>query len=328
MDLSFIEQHIAPLYPHFKAAYNSLSASNIPIIGDISSHVRSTAGKQIRPMLTLLSALSCGLHVDTKPDHPLFRIAAAIETLHSSTLIHDDVIDQSDMRRGIPTVNKIWNNKAAVLVGDFYLAQVMRTLNKVDDSRVTDIINQTVIRMCEGELLQLQYTSNFNISDDIYFKIIENKTAVFMAACCATGATMAESSPTVVSAMYDFGLNLGMAFQIRDDILDFQPSSLTGKPQGNDLVEHKCTLPLILTLRNIDPESRKEILDILANETLTDSQVDSVSRHVKKLGFKTAYNILSSYIDKAQQSVKSLPGNTYRSALVELSEKIKETEIN
>ena len=324
MDLTFIENLISPIYPHFKSAYDSISASDIPIVNSINRHLKSKDGKQIRPMLTLLSALCCGLPDDIPQDHPIFKIAAAIETLHCSTLIHDDVIDESDTRRGIATINSLWNNKTAVLAGDFYLAQVMRTINEVNDQRITHLINLTVIKMCEGELLQLQQTNHLYGDKSTYFQIIQRKTAIFLAACCEAGAIFASADSKTLNDAHTFGLNLGMAFQIRDDILDYYPTAVTGKPQGNDLREHKCTLPLIITLQNAPDDIKKNIMSLLEHDVITDSAVETISAYVNAYGIESAAETLELYIDTAMQSLNNLPDNKFRSALQSLSLKLKE----
>jgi octaprenyl-diphosphate synthase len=321
MLLTEIEHLVAPLNSNFLSAYQKLTDSPIALIKQINSHVQNNQGKQLRPLLTMLSAACCGFPIDADANHPLFAVTAAIETLHSSTLIHDDVVDNSDTRRGKPSINSIWDNKIAVLAGDFYLAKVMQTLNRVDNSEITAIINDAVIQMSEGELLQLSLSGKYNTDIETYITIISKKTASFMAACCQTGATFAtlehprprgqnELEHQLRQQARLFGLNIGIAFQIRDDILDYMPTSVTGKPQGNDLVEGKCTLPLIFALRNKVP--------------LTDTNINNIIQAVTDGGYlNQAATVLEQYLSKAREALTHLPDNQYRSAMSQIVDKLR-----
>lgn len=323
------EQLVAPLNIHFQSAYNRLTDSPLAIISEVNNHVHSTQGKQLRPLLTMLTACCCGLPLDVEADHPIFAITAAIETLHSSTLIHDDVVDNSDTRRGQPSVNSRWGNKVAVLVGDFYLAKVMQTLNKVDNKEITSIINDAVIQMSEGELLQQQHSGNYSADSDIYLAIIERKTASFMAACCQVGATFATSDKQLREQARLFGINIGLAFQIRDDILDYQPSSVSGKPQGNDLREGKCTLPLIYALSHSNDETKEKILTLLKKTPLSDTNIQTIIKMVDENGHLTsASKTLNHYLTLAHNALQKLPDNKYREALIELTEKMNKPIIH
>lgn len=315
-----IDLLIAPLKDHFLSAFNKLTDSNIPIISEVNNHIHSSHGKQLRPLMTILSACCCGLPADVPSNHPLFSIAAAIETLHASTLIHDDVVDNSDTRRGIPSVKSIWGNKAAVLVGDFYLAKVMQTLNEIDNKDITAIVNNAVIQMSEGELLQLQHYGSYSTDSDIYLAIIERKTASFMSACCHAGATIASDNPLFREQARLFGLFIGIAFQIRDDILDFMPPSLTGKPQGNDLREGKCTLPLIHALQNSISNTKKNLLSLLKDSPLSDTNLHTIIDAITSGGhLKSASLVLNNYLEMARKAIILLPDNIYRNALINIT---------
>lgn len=314
---------LAPLNAHFLSAYNKLTESSIPLINQINRHVLETPGKQLRPQMTMLTACCCGLNdVIITPDHPLFTVSAAIELLHASSLIHDDVVDNSDTRRGNPSVNSLWGNKAAVLLGDFYLAKVMQALNQVDNNEITAIINDAVIQMSEGELLQLQHSGDYSPLQDIYLSIIEKKTASFMAACCLAGTSLATHDMALREQARRFGLNIGLAFQIRDDILDYMPASVTGKPQGNDLREHKCTLPLILALQNMDSNNKDFFLSLLKDSDISDTKIKNIIDTVSQGGYlNAAAKTLELYVTKAREALNQLPDNPYRQALYELTEK-------
>lgn len=318
--------NIDHLLVNFLSAYNRLTDSPIPLISNVNNHVHSSHGKQLRPLMTMLSACCCGFPIDAPADHPIFEIAAAIETLHASTLIHDDVVDNSNTRRGKPSVNNIWGNKVAVLMGDFYLAKVMQTLNKIDNKEITAIINDTVILMSEGELIQQQQFGKYTHNTDIYLDIISRKTASFMAACCKVGAAFATQDKQLQDKAWHFGNLIGIAFQMRDDILDYMPSSLTGKPQGNDLREGKCTLPLILALQNSDAHTKNIILSLL-NGTQAESAIEKLIDIISSGGhLQSASHVLQNYLSQARNTLLSLPHNNYRDALYEITEKLSGTQ--
>ena len=316
-----IKQLLEPFRPSLLSAYKELTISSIPIIEDVNSHLNSTQGKQLRPLMTILTGLCCGLDDTLAADHPVFAAAAAIETLHASTLMHDDVIDNADIRRGVPSVRKQWGNKAAVLVGDFYLARIMQTFNKIDNKAVTSIIGDTVAQMSEGELLQLQHNGIYTDDNNTYLTIIEKKTAVFMAACCEVGAVFATGDERLRQHARRFGLNLGMAFQIRDDIIDYMPATVTGKPQGNDLCEGKCTLPLIHALKNSDDDTKKNILSLLKEKPLSDTNLKRLMDTVTHGGYlASAARVHDEYLECALEALQALPDNKYRAALAALTD--------
>lgn len=320
MKLTDIEKHIHPLLTHFQSAYSTLSGSDVSIIKEINQHLQTHTGKQLRPLLTLLSAACCGLPLQAESRHPVFSICAAIELLHNATLIHDDVVDQSDTRRGYPTVNTQWDNKTAVLVGDYYLAQVMLTLNALHNDEVTTIINQTVVEMTEGELLQQQCRKHFDIDEEIYNRIIYDKTSCFMAACCEIGALMATADNKLRATARQYGEHFGMAFQMRDDLHDILPTLVTGKPRGNDLRERKATLPLILALRNADTGTKKEMLALLNKEELCDSDIQHLTDIIGSENNKQqCLKRIEDHLEQARQAALTLPENSFRDDLVALT---------
>lgn len=310
------------LIDNFIDAYKRLTDSVVPLVGEVNSYVQGTHGKLLRPKLAMLTACCCGLPTAIDANHPLFAISAAIELLHASTLIHDDVVDNSDTRRGKPSVKSLYGNKVAVLMGDYYLAKVMQTLNSVDNKEITAIISNAVIKMSEGELLQLQHNGTYAEDIDIYMKIIEYKTASFLSACCQIGSTLASSNAMLREQARLFGLNIGIAFQIRDDILDYMPQSLTGKPQGNDLREGKCTLPLIYALKKQD--NKEKITSLLKEKPLSDTNLHSIIDTVSQGGhLNQAANTLTLYIDRARKALEAFPHNSYRDSLYDITDKLK-----
>ena len=323
MNLEYIEQLVAPLMQHYRSAYRRLTHSDIPILSDISEHIVQNSGKQLRPLMTMLTACNCGMPADITPDNPVFDIAAAIEMLHNSTLIHDDVIDESELRRGEKTVNCIWGNKTAVLAGDYYLAKVMQTLENIDNKKITRTINDAVIEMSEGELIQQQYCGRYDTGSDIYFKIIGKKTAVFMAACCKVGAICATDNAMLHEQAYKIGYHIGIAFQLRDDMIDFVPSEQSGKPQCNDIKEHKVTLPVIMALQNSNPNTKKEFLSLIQKKEFDDNETARIAAIVEQSGaLEEVRRQMSERLIQASQMLSSMPDNRYRDGMFKLIESL------
>lgn len=323
MNLSDIELSISPLLQHFHNAQKRLVTSNITIINQLNAHIQANKGKQLRPLLTLISACCCGLPLNAEPTHPIFNTAAAIEMLHTSTLIHDDVIDNSNLRRNSPTINNLWNNKTAVLIGDFYLAQVMKTINSIDNHLLTSAINDCVIEMCEGELLQQQYSGVYNTDIDLYLTIIKKKTATLLSTCCLAGAILTNDDTSLHQDAAKFGSELGIAFQMRDDIIDFLPSDITGKPQGNDIREHKCTLPIILALKDL--KTKEKLLPIIDKNNIGQSDLDAAISILNNSGYiDLAKNEIFKHLELAHNHLHKLPDNSYRQAMSDIVDSLKE----
>ena len=311
------------LMESYYKAISVMRHGSVELIDKINNHIELTKGKQLRPVLMILSASCCGMPHDIHPNHPLFALAAAIETLHTSTLLHDDVIDESDTRRGHPSINSIWNNKTAVLMGDFYLAKVISTIFEIDNKHVTDIICNTIVQMAEGELLQQQCAGNPDTDKATYLEIVRKKTALLISASCHIGASLFTSDTTIQHAARDFGQSIGIAFQIRDDMLDYQPTALSGKPQGNDLKEHRPTLPLIYALQSQDSNVRETILSLWRKPTLNDQETNRIIELVRQTdAFHRCSRDLRQHIAEAKQCLKNLPSNTYNDTLSALAERI------
>ncbi len=311
------------MMPLYHKAFENITRNNNPVLSTISARLIESGGKQIRPLMTLLCAAASGLKTSNDSSHPLYCTAAAIQLLHNSSLIHDDVVDNSSLRRGTPTINDSWGNKVAVLAGDYYLSVVMRTINRINNPQLTETISLIVTEMAQGELLQLQQTGNYHIDEETYLTIIRKKTACFMEASCLAGAIIADADQECRMALKNYGLNIGMAFQISDDILDLLPSQSTGKTQGNDLREHKTTLPVILALKSDDTDNKNKLISLLQIEEPTLNDINTISTILNKLGaIDKARKIKTKYIDKALQSITHLPENQYHNALTELAKKI------
>lgn len=310
MPLEEIEQIIEQPLSLFRSTYKQALASEVEIIGHIGNQLYEHRGKQLRPLLLLLSAGASGASLDGKE-----QLAVAIEMLHNATLLHDDVVDDSNMRRGMPSIRNQYGNKAAVLCGDYFLAKVMLLLNKYNDSDVNSIIDYTVMKMSTGELLQ--HHRSLQLDEDIshYRDTIYRKTASMMGACTELGAL----GTTWRGILRDFGRHFGMAFQLRDDILDYTPSPLSGKPVGNDLKEHKMTLPFIIYLHHQPPATKAAILTLLSSGELNDSDIESITAAVAA---SDALDICQRYVNEeleaATKTLQPLPNSKYKTGLMML----------
>ncbi|MES2906638.1 MAG: polyprenyl synthetase family protein [Pseudomonadota bacterium] len=229
----------------------SRTGSDVLLILDVAKHLINSGGKRLRPMLTLASAAL----VQAKGDK-VHKLAAAVEFMHTATLLHDDVVDKSDMRRGAKTARMLWGNEASVLVGDFLLGQAFRMMVETECLEALKVLSNAAAVIAEGEVMQLDNARKLRLTEKDYFKIITSKTAVLFSAACEVGPCLADSMDKYRTALSDYGMNLGIAFQLIDDILDYAGGIETGKAVGNDLIEGKVTLPVILSYQNGDAGQR------------------------------------------------------------------------
>jgi octaprenyl-diphosphate synthase len=270
-------------------------------------------GKQLRPMFVLLSAKLGGEINDSS-----YRAASLVELLHTATLVHDDVVDEAGERRGFFSINALWKNKIAVLVGDYLLSKGLLLSLDNKDHRVLQLLSTAVRLMSEGELLQLEKSRKLNLDESIYYEIIGGKTASLLASSCAAGASTTFENDEAIEKMRLFGEKVGMAFQIKDDLFDYSSEAI-GKPTGNDIKEKKLTLPLIYTLNNCDASLRKKIIYIIKNQNTQKDKVDFVLDAVEKFGGITyATGKMFAFRDEALEILHSFPASDVREALEEL----------
>lgn len=306
-----ITKPIADSLQEFNVQYEGLSNSGITLLDTMVSHIGQTRGKQLRPILVLLISGAFS-NISGKS----IRAALAMETLHITTLIHDDVVDESLMRRGKQTLNSIWGNKLAVLVGDYLYAKVLNILIDIDDKDILKTISTVAQEMGEGELLQQENARNYDLTEQRYYEVIRKKTAVLFAACCKVGAIAGNASEHDKQRMYQFGECLGIAFQIQDDILDYAKDLNTGKAYGNDIREQKITLPLILGLNNATPQQQDYIRQIYRKETITQQEVDNIIDTITNLGgIARAKDAIDMHIAKAYSLLDCLPDSEYKQSL-------------
>ena len=294
---------------HFKEAVKS----RVSLLDRIMQYIVKRKGKQMRPMFVLLSAKLHGEINDAS-----YRAASLVELLHTATLVHDDVVDDALERRGFFSINALWKNKIAVLVGDYLLSKGLLLSLENKDFEILTILSDAVKKMSEGELLQMEKTRNLNFDESVYYEIIYGKTASLLASSCAAGASSVTKDPEQIQKMKDFGEYVGMAFQIKDDLFDYG-DEIIGKPTGNDIKEKKLTLPLIHILQKCTPALKKEIVYIVKNNNNDKRKVKFVIDHVKQLGgIEYAQNKMIEYRDKALVVLHSFPPSTTRDALEEL----------
>ena len=294
---------------HFKEAVKS----RVSLLDRIMQYIVKRKGKQMRPMFVLLSAKLNGEINDAS-----YRAASLVELLHTATLVHDDVVDDALERRGFFSINALWKNKIAVLVGDYLLSKGLLLSLENKDFEILTILSDAVKKMSEGELLQMEKTRNLNFDESVYYEIIYGKTASLLASSCAAGASSVTKDPEQIQKMKDFGEYVGMAFQIKDDLFDYG-DEIIGKPTGNDIKEKKLTLPLIHILQKCTPALKKKIVYIVKNNNNDKRKVKFVIDHVKQLGgIEYAQNKMIEYRDKALVVLHSFPPSTTRDALEEL----------
>jgi len=288
--------------------------SHVPLLDRIMHYIVKRKGKQIRPMFVLLSARLFGPDVQEST----YRAAALVELLHTATLVHDDVVDDANERRGFFSINALWKNKIAVLVGDYLLSKgLLLSLNN-HDYRTLQILTEAVKEMSEGELLQMEKTRKLNIREDVYFEIIRRKTASLLAAACAAGAWSTTGLDDATEKMRLFGEKVGIAFQIKDDLFDYGADKI-GKPTGIDIREKKLTLPLIYTLQHADPETRRRIIYIVKNHNTDKDKVAEVIGLVKSSGgIDYTRDKMFQYRDEALEVLNSFPENDIRNGLEQL----------
>ena len=264
--------------PVFERKFKEAVKSQVPLLDRIMQFIVNRKGKQLRPMFVFLSAKLCG-----GVNESTYRAASLVELLHTATLVHDDVVDESLERRGFFSTYSLWKTKISVLVGDYLLAKGLLLSLDHNDFRILQILSNAVRLMSEGELLQIEKSRSLNLNEDIYFEIIRNKTASLLAAACSAGAFSTSHDEMIAEKVRLFGENVGMAFQIKDDLFDYG-SAVVGKPTGNDIKEKKLTLPLIYTLNNIDAASRRKLIYIIKNQNKNPEKVREVIEKVKEFG--------------------------------------------
>ena len=297
----------------FEQKFRASMKTRVLLLDKIMSYIVKRKGKQMRPMFVFLTAGTCGGIREST-----FRGASLIELLHTATLVHDDVVDEANYRRGFFSVNALWKNKVAVLVGDFLLSRGLILSVENGDFDLLKIVTYAVKEMSEGELLQMEKSRKLDITEDIYFDIIRQKTASLIASCCAVGASSSGTDQATVEKMRKFGEKIGMAFQIKDDLFDYGEMEI-GKPVGIDIREKKMTLPLIYALSKSGWMEKRRIIGIIKNESSNTKKVKEVIQYVKRSGgIEYAMQNMTKFHEEALDLLRDLPESTYKKSLIDL----------
>lgn len=311
--MELAQRIIAYELKEFESHFRQAVKSNVALLDKIMQYIVKRKGKQLRPMFVLLSAKLGGEINDST-----YRAASLVELLHTATLVHDDVVDESLERRGFFSINALWKNKVAVLVGDYLLSKGLLLSLDNKDFKILQILSSAVKLMSEGELLQIEKARNLNLKENIYFEIIKNKTASLVASSCAAGASTTFTSEEAINRMSEFGEKVGIAFQIKDDLFDYGNANV-GKPTGNDIKEKKLTLPLIYTLNKADRSLKKRLIYIIKNENNKKESVRFVIDEVQKAGgIDYATEKMFTYRDEALAVLHQFPNSEVRQGLEEL----------
>lgn len=311
--MQFSKNLIAEELKIFERKFAESVKSQTPSLDRIMKYIIKRKGKQLRPMFVFLSAKLNG-----EVNESTYRAAALVELLHTATLVHDDVVDESLERRGFFSINALWKNKIAVLVGDYLLSKGLLLSTQAQDFKHLQLLSEAVKQMSEGELLQMEKARNLNLREDIYFEIIRSKTASLLSSACAVGAWSTTNDEGVTEKMKLFGEKTGIAFQIKDDLFDYGTEDV-GKPTGNDLKEKKLTLPLIYTLNNISGSERRKIIYIIKNQNRDPEKIKYVLQKVTEAGgIEYATKKMIAYRDEALSILFEFKESDVRNGLEEL----------
>lgn len=313
LSIDEIKKPIAADIDAFEERFKSSMQSSVPLLDRITHYIVKRKGKQIRPLFVFFSASICGGITDAT-----HRGAALVELLHTATLVHDDVVDNSYQRRGFFSINALWKNKIAVLVGDFLLSKGLLLSIENSDFKLLQIVSEAVKQMSEGELLQVEKVRRMDVDEPIYYEVIRQKTASLIASCCACGAASAGADEATIEKMRSFGEKIGIAFQIKDDMFDFGTDDV-GKPLGIDIKEKKVTLPLIYSLNNTASSERKRIINLVKNHNDDPKKIEQIIRFVKETGgLQYAETQMKKYQEEAFEILNTFPMSDSRESLEQL----------
>lgn len=295
----------------FEEKFYQSMKSKVPLLDKVTRFIVTTKGKQMRPMFVFLCAKLVG-DVNEKT----YRGASMIELIHTATLVHDDVVDESFKRRNFFSINALWKNKIAVLVGDYLLSKSVLLSTDNKDFDLLAVISRTIREMSEGELLQLEKARKLDITEEIYYEIIRQKTATLISACCEIGVLSTLSDENLAKKMQEFGTFTGMAFQIKDDLFDYLSKNIIGKPIGIDIKEQKMTLPLIYTLKNANEKDQKYYFDTIKRHNHNPKRVKELVEFVKQSGgLDYAIGVMNNFQQKAKEILKEFPDSDAKHSL-------------
>jgi octaprenyl-diphosphate synthase len=322
--VELIKQPILEEMELFESKFKESMATKVPLLNRITQYIVRRKGKQMRPMFVFLVAKMVS---NGKFEERTYRGASIIELIHTATLVHDDIVDDSNRRRGFFSINALWKNKIAVLVGDFLLSKGLLLSIDNEDFDILKLISIAVREMSEGELLQIEKARRLDITEDVYFEIIRQKTATLIAACCGIGAASVGSSKDEIEKMRLFGELIGIAFQIKDDLFDYTDAKI-GKPTGIDIKEQKMTLPLIYALNTCTESERKWLINSVKKHNKNKKRVKQVIAFVKeKGGIEYTTSRMKEYQNKALDILNTYPDSTYKDSLLTMVNYVIERKI-
>lgn len=313
LKLQDIQAPVSSEMEAFEKKFRHSMRSNVMLLDKITGYIVRRKGKQMRPLFVFLSAGVAGTISDAT-----YRGASLIELLHTATLVHDDVVDDAHYRRGFFSINALWKNKIAVLVGDFLLSRGLLLSVEHGDFDLLKIVSHAVKEMSEGELLQMEKARKLDITEDIYYEVIRQKTASLIVSCCEVGASSAGATPDMIKRMGEFGLNVGMAFQIKDDLFDYGAYQI-GKPTGIDIKEKKLTLPLLHALKQVSKPERGRVYKLIKESEKKSANVGEVIDFVvANGGMEYAKMVMEEFHKKAIEVLETFPDSDYKKSLKEL----------
>ena len=317
-----IKQPVSKEMELFESKFKNSLKTSVPLLDKIMHYIIKRKGKQMRPLFVFLTA-----KLFNNVNESTYTAASLIELLHTATLVHDDIIDEANFRRGVFSINALWKNKISVLVGDFLLSRGLLLAVENEQFQLLKIMSTAVKEMSEGELLQIEKTRRLDITEEVYFEIIKKKTAALISACCEAGAVSTNADENDVLKMRAFGEKTGIAFQIKDDLFDYTQNPLIGKPTGIDIREKKMTLPLIYTLNNSDKKTKAFIINTIKNDSKNSKKVEQIINIVKeKKGLEYAKNKMDLFVKESLGILKEFENNESKSSLVDLVEYVVNRE--
>lgn len=316
-NIALIKQPVSKELDLFLEEFNNSFESDSSILQEVRKYLIHS-GKQIRPLLVLLAAKACG-----NLDSASINASVLVELLHTASLIHDDVVDKTEKRRGKPSLNALVDNRAAVLIGDYILATALIRSTFSDDINIISLISKVGLNLSEGELVQMEAVQDTIIDESVYYNVIRKKTAILFSVCAEIGATCGGATEHIREKFRNFGREIGFAFQIKDDIFDYFDDPIIGKPTGNDIREGKVTLPLLHVLSNLDDSQKEKYCNILKRENLNSEEIAMfISLAIKGGGIEYAESRMEHHIQNAKREIENLPDSESKKSLLLLADYI------
>lgn len=315
LSLKEIRRVVSEEMEEFNRAFTESMNSRVYLIKKIANYITKQRSKKVRPMLLLLSARMCG-----KPTNNTYQAAVLVELIHTATLIHDDVVDGAEIRRGLPSINAVWKNKISVLMGDYLFSKALINMIKLEDFEALKLLSDTAERLSSGEILQIEKAKSDGMDEEIYYEMIKDKTASLISAACRLGAITVVDDEDKADALAEYGENLGMAFQIKDDLFEFVGKrSIIGKPVGRDVKENIITLPLLHTMDTLPDRESKKLMKTLKRGPKNKQVKEIVEKVANNGGVAYAREKLKEFTDRAVSALDIFPDNEYKKALVDFA---------